>query len=138
MWVFAIDWLLVALWKCRFGREFGLLSLISYFWYKKLKSKEFEMICFLGHTAEIFFGFHPVRNNPCPIMLWQCILALGLFTFGVFIKDIFLEEYNILSADQLQTSMTWKTTVLMCHGCAKCGKILPWWCINKKLLNIWQ
>lgn len=106
-----------------------LPSQISYFWCKKPRSREFEMIFFLGHTTKIFFGFHPVRNNHCCITLWQCILALRLFTFDVLIKDIFLEEqcsfswsatdkydmkYN--SANVPWVCKVWKSPTLMIHN----------------------
>lgn len=91
---------------------------------------------FLGHTAKIFFGFYPVKTKPCSIMMWLCTVALGLFTFDVVIKDIFLEE---------QCSFSWSATdkhdindnSTNVPWCQKCGKVLHWWCImgGKRLLN---
>lgn len=115
-----------------------LPSRISYFWCRKPRSREFEMIFFfLDHTAKIFFGFHPVRNNHHCIMLWQCILALRLFTFDVLIKDIFLEEqcsfswsatdkYDVKdnSANVPWVCKVWKCPTLMIHHGRK--RLLNW------------
>ena len=83
MWVFTVDWFVngaveMSSWEGIWCTEPNLLRLME-----ETKVQRVWNDFFLGHTAKISFGFYPVRNNPCRIMLWQCILALQILTFDV-------------------------------------------------------
>lgn len=75
------------------------------------------------------FGFYPVRNNPCFIMLWQCFPALQISS--LIYEDnshcprrtVFFQLTSHSQADMNANSA--KHSLWMCEV----GKFHFWWCI---------